>query len=201
MIDYDELREAHELVDAIDYGIKHLIDKSLVGNPVHRFYLTRYGEEERFYTLYDLLTKLKELTKPKQKYVIGETWWYLDEASFLQYPKPKSILITEGNKNHYRDNNEWHPSKESLIEAQIEYWLSLKCPKSEGEVKGFRLRSCWNHNFKKGVCIICGENNLSKVLDSAIKKQESCQHESEGSFSHDGGLTETHKCRKCGEFY
>ena len=127
MINYEKLKECHELCRelgkyyfevelGLDCGLVELYEKE---NPDLQFICNTES-------LDDLLQKLYELTEPEPRYKVGETWWYLDGES--QYLIPKSLLITEDNQNHYRADDEWYPSKAELIQAQIDYWGSLKEP-------------------------------------------------------------------------
>ncbi len=134
---------------------------------------------------YDIKVRLSQ-SKPEPKFKVGDLWWYLDEANFMWHPKPKSLTITEENKGWYRDDDEWFPSRNALIQSQIDYWQSLKEPDVESNQVQADVGSCQHEiRSKYGDCIECGHG--------------SCQHESDGKVY----LSNPSKylCKKCGEFY
>ncbi len=139
MIDYEKLKLAHELASKITSNNKAILFSVCHGkigmvNPLETFTFTIYSsiepKEEYFSTddIDNLLAKLTELTQQKPKYEVGQTWWFLDGPAFEQFPEPRSIVITEENENYYRADEEWYPSKEALIDAQIAHWQSLREP-------------------------------------------------------------------------
>ncbi len=163
------------------------------------------------------IDKIEELVepepKPKNDYSVGSKWWFLDGPSFETYPEPRFIEITEQNKNHYRVDEEWWPSRESLIEAQIEYWQSLKSPEFEGEIKGFN--ECVKENIKEA--LLRGQELYHSHMESnsSLARMpcndvypEQCEHESDGIVYFSKNFFEFSKfpsgrmkCKKCGEFY
>lgn len=158
-----------------------------------------------FYSIDDLITKLEELTQPKPKYKIGDKAWYLSDEyePFLLFIEDidydSDVMYMDSNDNWWHEE-QLYPSRESLIDAQIEYWKGMKQeqivpieemkPPFEGEVKGFR---CFD--------------------DEAEGKE--CEHESDGkywvrnlgwaSFERldccPEGMERYKKCKKCGDFY
>ncbi len=174
MIDYQKLQIAHKLGD--EYCKKNeecLLDIALeFGYTMPQFTLSTNGIFERYIWIDELIQRLQELTAPKPKYAIGDYVWmvYLEEIyEFKILNNIGSKYILDRFKNGLVYESELHPTREALIQSQIDYWCSMR--------------------------------ELKKPPTVEDIEQESCQHESEGSFSHDGGLTETNKCKKCGEFY
>ncbi|CZH70961.1 TPA: hypothetical protein I9507_001785 [Legionella pneumophila] len=193
MIDYEKLKEAHELCyklakqekSLIEINYNHRVDHTGQASDTYSLYGVLGGGHK--FSLDGLITKLKELTKPKPKYEVGQEVWNLYRPS----QEPFNYRITEIIENnryriqtwkHKTDHgicveNELYPSREALIDAQIEYWKGLKQdeivpiedmrPKFEGEIKGFR----------------CFDDELE------VKR---CEHEWEY------GNRATYKCRTCG---
>ncbi len=125
MIDYEKLKIAHEL--AINNKLRLVLTMS--AEIYHELYID--GKIQLFDDLDELINRLQELTKPKPKYKIYDKVWRLND----EY-KPRCVLIAHidyDNDTHvYADTNEewWleeqlYPSKEALIQAQLDYWNSL----------------------------------------------------------------------------
>lgn len=96
----------------------------------------------------------EEYNPPKPKYEIGQDVWWLQLGCDICHFKIDAIFFNDVGEWEY-DNvpeKELYPSKEALIEAQIEYWQQLK-------------RECCNHNFVPNptkfiankICSECGE--------------------------------------------
>lgn len=187
MIDYDKLKLAHELCQKLrdryfadfimsGYHCEYTISDSegcIEDNP---FFITE--------SLDDFIIKLQEITKPQPKYKIGDEVWFLNEGNIM------SIHITkiDGNKysgsqfKYYYDcflkEDRLYPSKQALIQSQIDYWTSLK---------------------KEEVSTYSEDMSMSPPFEGEIKGFE-CEHISDGVV-YNGILGESFKCKKCGEFY
>ena len=213
MIDYEKLKLAHELAEKIDCVCEFEINVNFPGSDNFKL---NYGrcEDHILYTnivsyrsIDDLIVKLKELTQPGHKYEVGQTWWYLEPDIGEQFPIPDSLVITKGNKNWSRKDDEWYPSKQALIEAQIAHWQSLR----ESIIDfGPKLNpvEC-RHEYKKtlaesGMYFIdmCHKCMSSKpyIGPGFIEK---CEHESNGILKDNSGTFELgcYKCKKCGEYF
>jgi hypothetical protein len=169
MIDLEKLKLAMELVDKIDYGISYHRDKTHAGNPKDTFCLHHYGSEERYIDIDELISKLQELTTHESKYKVGDKVWFID---CTERDGPICNGIIESIETITRQFNEQcnfikiecyqipedccYPSREALIDAQINYWYDLKMekvkdslskciPKFEGEIKGFKSLAKCNH--------------------------------------------------------
>lgn len=195
MIDYEKLKIANELCEKTD-GYHFFCD-----------YSNRYGVSEitlchkgRYIEdcsdIDDLINKLKELTQPKPKYEVGqEVFWLVSDIIYSGM-----VVCCKPNANRWKikiddelieiDDCHLYPSREALIDAQIEYWQSLKepvkpedmHPKFEGEVKGFR---CFDDELEVRQC----EHESESISSRGIIK--SCE----------GDINKPFKCKKCGEFY
>lgn len=136
MIDYEKLKLAHELAYALskDTGNRCDIKVSIYFGDKPIFGYCHYGSEPNFYesmSIDDLIAKLQELTQPKPKYEIGQEVWFILDRN-IHYQKIDDISKNKYGEWTYESNclhlNEerLYPSRESLIDAQIEYWNSLK---------------------------------------------------------------------------
>lgn len=139
MIDYDKLKIAHELAD------KYVCYNHENCTLTNTYYARAYGHYYdivtptlgtlNFKTIDSLISKLKELTQPdKPKYEVGQEVWFV-RGSYTNFKPEKSFV--RGHQDGYinffdRDNvvfqvleEQVYPSREDLIESQIEYWHSL----------------------------------------------------------------------------
>ena len=170
MIDYEKLKTANTLAHKLSIATGVRVDICIVYMDCDEpdFMLCDYRTDRPLYicSIDELIDELYELTQPEPKYKVGSTWWYLNDT----WNEPDSLLINETNKDWYRKDGEWYPTKAALIEAQIAYWQSLR--KSQEEY-------CEQSGVKLG-------------------KREGCEHESDGNMllSCPGQW----KCKKCGEF-
>ncbi len=138
----------------------------------------------------DLITKLKELTKSKPKYKVGDIVYAvcIDNFELIDLTVESIALSEITNSFNYAFTNSFssigeeqlYPTKPALIEAQIEHWLNIRARYYENDVK----------------------SDESKV------DVDGCQHESDG-LAYPRGSDEPLgpyefircKCTKCGEFY
>jgi len=184
MIDYEKLAEAYELAEKYynSTGISILIE-------VHIAIGCRENDPELWIdkkyipvnSIDEIITKLQELTKPEPKYEVGqETWMIIGD-----YPEIVKIdgIVQYENYWHYRTEygslteDELYPTKQSLIQAQIDYWQNLK--HSQFANKEYQELNDINSN-QDGLDV------------------NGCQHECDGI---DRNIESDRKCKKCGEFY
>lgn len=204
MIDYGKLKLAHELAEACSsHYLVHI-----VGKKGHEFTLVNWLPDMPdmiFYSEDALIEKLTELTRPKSKYEVGQTIWFLDCEKKIREFIIYTIEIVDQNSGlcRYRDHSGdyvyekdgLYDTRQELIESQIRYWESLydKCS------YGFDNCSCDERSEKT-----LPETQMS--CSEAIRKHhelEDCQHIDDGEFHRPEGLW-GHlkiKCKKCGEFY
>ncbi len=160
MIDYEKLKLAHELAEECDMQIWFTASSR-----------KDYGATA-IMDIDDLIAKITELTQPKPKY---KDAWYLSDNGKL----PLCTKVHAGAYYAMCDETDigalgktMYPSKEALIDAQIEYWQSLK------------------------------SKDAASLYAAGVKKiyaDAECQHESEeiGYTSN----PPQNRCKKCGEFY
>lgn len=166
MIDYEKLKIAHAMARQWSLENSRWMDLALCTSNTETMFILKSGEE-RFYSGYsldDLVSKLTELTKLLPKYKIGETVWRVFGEEHPTQMKIYDIRQDENGLYEYSSSSEdfgcWYlehqiyPSKEALIDAQIEYWKNLEC-----EDNSSGSRSCthikdpdWHDR-----CIKCGE--------------------------------------------
>lgn len=178
MIDYDKLKIAHEMAKKINQRVSVSVCY-LVADDKPTFVLDHCDSKNNVtsYNFDDLITKLKELTQPEPKYIDG---WVIDGFGNIEFWR--NMTQEDIEKNSLKV----YPSRESLIDAQINYWYDLKMetvkdslskcvPPFEGEVRGFssltdkesnrQITSCYHEssdefyflNMDKYMCIKCGE--------------------------------------------
>lgn len=154
----------------------------------------------------DLILLIQQFSKKCNKYEVGKTYWYLEQEDSIYRLEPIPLEITEVNKNWFRDNEEFYPTRKSLIESQIEYWKNLLEEDSEDELierlrkPKYTMKEC-QEQFRR-YCEINGIQINHNIFDS-----HGCQHEFDGKFYDllgnecDVGNTMHFKvkCKKCGE--
>jgi hypothetical protein len=148
MIDYDKLKLAHELALKIDYAFSHkFVLERFNNNNLHQVF-ELWGEN--YSNIYshnvdDVISKLQELTgELKHKYQAGDEVWLIDDSEICtaiidKYDNEEYLLrhcaqIDSGMNTGkgWTAKDKLYPSREALIEAQIDYWQSLRkfeCPK------------------------------------------------------------------------
>jgi len=136
MIDYDKLKLAMDLAEKYSgqenkcmYIRTVFPFNSLVSNT----YTMNFGginvQEIGFNDIDELIARLQELTQRKSKYALGQKVLFRFHDNIWQ-------VIIEGHKYHgrtlwYQTNigdvisSRLYPSREALINAQVEYWSSL----------------------------------------------------------------------------
>src|SRR5882757_6377138 len=189
MIDYEKLKLAHELAYKYSQSKEwdHLVYIGVgMSNIELRYTLTIYDKGQdldiRFddgcqftYEIDDLITKLQSLTETKSKYAVGSIWWCLGSRG-----APFEVEITGkmgGNVDvsfpdgtcRYAAVNELHPSKQALIQAQIDYWHELMLPKvnpEEFEQDCKELSSCCS--LHTGTTEECQPGYISETLEEIL---------------------------------
>lgn len=217
MIDYEKLKLAHNLYPQGYLKIIPIFDNN--GELEYMNYSIEIQGQisDYFFTIDDLIAKLKELTRPKHKYHIGQEVWYtwndeiksskIEELEIDAYNKP--MYTTDA--NYHLKEQHLYPTKESLIDAQINYWLELVSDAVRDEMNGYKSNVpdysiCRMEEYQDHT-----EDNLEKVCKHAwiggdaykfcyhCKIVKSCDHEDDGNIY--ASNPPQNKCKKCGEFY
>ncbi len=195
MIDYEKLKQAHELASKCK---SHYL-LQIISHKGAEFTLVDWKPDIPDMNFFDedsLIEKLTELTQPKSKYEVGQTIWFMDcEKNIREFIiNTVEILGYEGDLYRYRDHSGnyvyerdgLYSSRDALIESQIQYWQSFLKPDSQ--------MSC------------------SEAIRKHHELEDDCQHISDGImyqinqpvFHLDGKCDfplPHNKCRKCGDFY
>lgn len=217
MIDYEKLRVAHEILDTVE-GFAWINTNYSCISGTCEYTLTlglNPNKEDIFHfdDIDDLIEKLEELTHPNPKYAVGQEVFVRFGDDIHQFKIDEIIhddgfwylhYISDGGEGEFHQYREdiIYPSREALIDAQINYWTGLRtpihskvCPKC-GE-KRVADGMCWAMNcdykecdhkytFESGfACEKCGENRYRKIREiqqapvvGNISK-ESAQHAAE----------------------
>lgn len=223
MIDYEKLKLAHEL--ATKWNEHALISVQFWSNKFDRYdyRLELHGVTEWLTGDIGLLIEhLLEIAHPPPKYKVGDIIWFnwMDE---MQSDTVREVFLSAKYEWLY-DTERYHHVKErlaytsryALIDAQIDYWNSLKEPKKSTECP-----MCHQARVYDGICWAIG-CSYKEADDSYIRKFEGeikgfnctesiknhhelvdCDHESDGQTWKTANEIDygKHKCVKCGEFY
>ncbi|HCJ1045987.1 TPA: hypothetical protein NQN30_000376 [Legionella pneumophila] len=193
MIDYEKLKLAFEIAERINCFLSAEIKIGYDGDRYCHFIATLIEENNNSYffeSIDDLITKLKELTCPKPKYEVGDKVYVVGITGGLHRTAIKEInhgtYVLAGRPNIQFVEDSLYPTKEALIDAQIEYWHSLKEPVNPEDMQP---------KFE-------GEKISFRCFDDEMEVNQ-CQHESDGiSYrASDYGVIAHSRCKKCGEFY
>lgn len=210
MIDYEKLKQAHELMQAhkkcyceLEFGWSdHILIKLYDDTgPVE------LDNECILYTesMEDLITKLIELTKPEPKYKVGDEL-YTASCDVIFYTVVKSIDYDNQQGFIYITSNRaatiseccLYPSKQELIEAKLDYWAKLKNEEISTRSDDESIPSICSHLFANGACITCGyvqhiiklpTGTAGQVFDPQkyawvdATQQQKCQHEHDGTIA------------------
>src|SRR5690606_33867287 len=230
MIDYEKLKEAHELMLILSNNNGCSLRLTFCDGKFWKYFLQINDKKDifEFNCIDDLINKLKELTQPKPKYQLREIVWLFNyECNEIDCFKIDAITKKNLTYSGKCINSEFvyeeipekdlYPSREALIDAQIECWQSLKepvkpedmQPKFEGEVKGFNhcehdydaLRYDNSYKFSR---YINGTSYYVSHKDNVVY----CGCGVAADYAHRckcrkcGTVKITHsRCKKCGEFY
>jgi hypothetical protein len=210
MIDYDKLKLVHELAEKLkteDWSIKYGYYN---GNGY--FVLTFYDFEDMFHeyehsNIDDLVSKLQELTgELKPKYKVGQEVWLIDDSEICtalidkyddrEYFLRKCTQVESGmaTGKGWIAEDKVYPSREDLIEAQIDYWNKLRYP----DINDSAIRAHAAVKEDLGKIVDC-DKRIFDVVKECIAKE--CQHESDGMLFEMPPYSHKYKCIKCGVFY
>lgn len=166
MIDYDKLKEAHDLANETECEICYGL-RMASGNILHL-----YGIDHLIEKLNDIKDLIVKPNKPK--YEIGQEVWLLDcdmicTATINGWVDDeyrlkgcKSFDDKWSTGKDYALEEQLHSSREDLIDAQLEYWSKLKNesmqPNNGGSGEFRSTREICDHLIKvnaKGEALIC----------------------------------------------
>lgn len=175
MIDYEKLKLAQDLAERLPEI--YLITIRLSGHlfPACDFKLEYKFDSEKgglytiaeYLTLDSLIIKLNELnTTPLAKYSIGQEVWHLNDEYLPESFTIDGFDYTSDHEEYiyheYEHSGEaWlksqlYPTKESLIEAQIEYWKLQRLCQHENDGLIYRIERK-KITYAENRCKKCGE--------------------------------------------
>lgn len=180
----------------------------------------------------DRIARDKELTKPEPKYKVGDlVYFFIDEENWISNDFVSAISVdgTYELRSMIDDvfyERELFPTRQALIEHQIEYWISLKNSEKSTYPGDALVASTYNtqssqsqvdvdrcqheHTLLSGFsCSKCGYRKLP-VFDSVMYVKPECQHKTDGTNYnnitnepdfHSSGRDAHLKCKLCGKRY
>lgn len=199
MIDYEKLEEAHHICVGTDFYVS--AEFGHLGG-VFIYILNKSQSNRLFETkdLSDLITKLRELTKPKPKYAVDDIVWRLnDEDGVTKCRVLKDNIEIYGQSQCKDDEYEaawWteeqlYPTRRAAIESQLWHWR--------------RMLADEMHKPNASCCSVhTGGHEECARPEDTHKEPEECMHEAVHGWFMTGpepGHGFIHKCKKCGEFY
>lgn len=161
-IDYEKLKIAHDIIKRnADYYFNASFFDGDVIFEIYKRIPDVFSDVTN--NVDDLIAKLKELTQheePKPKYEVGQTLWFIDcdhtinsiLIDEIDYCHPDLFYYKDKRGDFISDRDKPYPSREAVIDAQIEYW---KCLKNEEKTTGSDDMSMTNQSFDS--CQHCGE--------------------------------------------
>ena len=131
MIDYEKLKIAHEIMIkanryycVYEFGWSDKVRFQVFNDENDIILFTAFDED-------DLILRLKGLTQPEPRYKIGDevfiTWHgYIEEARVVDRTSHEryQVMLNDGGQVS-RIESEIFPTRQALIEHQIEYWSKL----------------------------------------------------------------------------
>lgn len=135
MIDYEKLKEAHELTEKLSENNQSWVSIEIVfskGWQPISYFLNRWDKAPIICSgIAELITTLKELTESKPKYKIDDVVWFVDNVPYSS--KIKTIYINDEEASYGLDNwigafndENLYPTKKTLVQSQIDYWQKMK---------------------------------------------------------------------------
>jgi hypothetical protein len=157
----------------------------------------------------ELIIKLEELTKPEPKYKAGDdvfiTWHccieearIVDRTSHARY----QVMLNDGGQVS-RIESEIFPTRQALIEHQLQYWSKLYEESHPGDLCLIKRTEIKPVPLSEFFPVFEGEVK-GFGYDGHKIEPKPCQHEPDGEvYMIDGfnGSSPSFKCIKCREFY
>ncbi|HAT1745434.1 TPA: hypothetical protein I8Z16_001725 [Legionella pneumophila] len=206
MIDYEKLKEAHELMLILSNNNGCSLRLTFCDGKFWKYFLQINDKKDifEFNCIDDLITKLKELAQTKPKYALGDIVWLYDysineiqsfkiDAITLKTFKYSGNCIEDGFAYEEIAEKDIYPSREALIDAQIEYWKGLKQDEIVPVEESQESKICPECGALADYLHIC-----SYSTDSNSNK-DSCDHIYAGGGSGHDLSQMSMKCSKCGK--
>ncbi len=202
MIDYEKLKEAHELAEKYydSTGYTCVIELNFYygcSDDGHKLWIK--GFDENFNNIDDLIAKLKELTQPEPKYKGGDNIYSLLRRGMSGFmtgsidkfdPDRQQYYVLFPNIGCYWMNeDDIYPTREALIQSQIDYWQSLSEDKP-----------C-EHLWVRGKCHDCGAVKICEHEPDNRYHYEFAGGHFDLDYKSNNSLNEVCKCIKCEEYY
>lgn len=229
MIDYEKLKIAHKLVyeHAQSQNETSTITLVYYGSSEFEYYKWNsysFGDWE-YKDIDNLIAKIRELSAPKPKYEAGQEVWYCNYHSIkglIRCEKAVSINLVDAlfGEKEYRVSTEsidlperfFYPSKEALIDAQIEYWKGLKhesiIPFEDDAIRFNICATCKKQMADVPDHCKCPDKLIKSNNYSEYKLEKVCEHETDGQGIYNAIHMPGHesvplgfRCKKCLEFY
>lgn len=194
MIDYQKLQEALEIVEKMDAKASVEVCFYTCGEPKYVFNAPTSDDCFCVNSVNELVKKLRELTQPEPRYKVGDKVWYFQDSEINEFTVDgfrqqnnhvEYTIHGHGRGLTWRKETDLYPSREALIESQIEYWQSM-AEENKKYYQGF------GYNGGSGKCE--HKSDGESYLDL---------HESDGEvYAHiQKGRQPSYLCKKCGDFY
>jgi hypothetical protein len=173
MIDYEKLKIAHELIDKlrpVAYELMYKMVEDEIQYWRFNYCLTFNWIDNSFDSIDDLVAKLLELAKPEPKYKAGDTVFavsYPDitEGKIINFDGKHYYVrfIDDGYKAYFSEFL-LHDSRETLIQAQIDYWQKLKQEHCEHSYDTVRYSITDKATLSIQCCSKCGEDKPDDTM-------------------------------------
>lgn len=201
MIDYIKLKEAHELMLILSNNNGCSLRLTFCDGKFWKYFLQINDKKDifEFNCIDDLITKLKELTQTKPKYALGDIVWLYDysineiqsfkiDAITLKTFKYSGNCIEDGFAYEEIAEKDIYPSRDALIDAQIEYWKGLKQDKVvpvEESQESKICPECGSYLDAYGVCWQTGcsyikplkPEDMHPKFEGEVKGFNHCEHD------------------------
>jgi len=227
MIDYDKLKIAHTIASKIPGGLficyfysPDRLEFSFVSIE-HEYYGTK--------NIDDAILKLTELAKPKPKYAVNSVVYALDgfngiiEVKIVRsyvtgIDETINIYVTDLGASYAE--SKLYPTREALIEAQVEHWQKVRCQGGGHDYATDSSICIYCDTIQhsqptatiKGGTLALSEFETVKVrgVERAVSEfdsgHEACPHERDEnerlrSLENACGWTILYPCKHCKEYY
>lgn len=188
MIDYNKLKMAHELAHQAKIDLVTTVRTFEDGDCRLSAAITGLQHTN---DIDGIIDKLKELTKPEPKYALGDKVWIIDyehgpvETMICEIDTASREMYYENEYQEWREENELYPSRQALIEDQVDYWISLS-DKSATEILCEKIEDDAQKRFNEIIgeskmCPECGKKGMSEGRcwneECRYMEPEECEHD------------------------